>query len=363
MRASPTVWSFLGATSAFVSLAACALATQSVPNADLVGTWKWVVPRPPDEKIPADRLFKQVLILRADGTFELHIENYVMYELIGNDSGTYKRDGDSVVLDGRGSEVLEDGTSRQHHDHPFRLVLKLVGGALVARMNDGLEGETFRRQSTDVPAILAKPAAPAFDPKALAVIREVQRVYASVKSFSGSGTTMTREVRTDFQLVYQGPDKLFVSISEGSFDQRHGNASCMWINGKHAWASRAKIGATPKAAQPLPIKAAMRLADPSGRTTAFIPPLLMPKMLGPSSFFTGIRAASVDLDEKVRGRPCFGLLMIRKNGALLRVWIDKALYVVLESDDETADISTVFHGQLDPKLSPQDRWFSPPKTH
>lgn len=188
-------------------------------KADLaVGKWKALPPADGPE-----RFWYWTLDIREDGTFHQHRDLRIMVNILGDGSGTWRREPGGVRLDGQADESFDDGYGKSRKKIPINDLLIEKEGRLIIRQS--LSGEkpdpsmdlVFRRVASLERD--PEPPPPPPDKRAVAIWAACRRTYRSFTSYRATGSGVhpgerNRPLNARFTLSYTRASGLFLEIKD-----------------------------------------------------------------------------------------------------------------------------------------------------
>jgi len=349
-----------------VTIAFCLVcATGCHRHSELSGTW---VVQLPDQEEGIDAhdamLPKWTLTLYDDGTFTQYLENHVMVTAIMHSSGKYTRSGDTLTLNGTSEAYTDDGYRKGTHKDPLTMRLKYSGGALI--MSDDQTGDVvFRREGSHAPP-KPKPQPRASDPKAVQIVHEMQRRYASLNTYSDEGKMtssgagfMAKSAR--FQTRFLRPRKFRFQAIE-MLNGKEWNKDVVWSDGKKAWLYMYQMGGLESSSEERRLGNALStISITPGYAAILIPELLLPADFGEPHIDTFFKQISLAGEENVSGKDCYVIRLSNPGGMDLKLWVDRSSYLILRAFDKLANATISYQPKRDVKIAESEFEFSPPK--
>jgi hypothetical protein len=99
----------------------------------------------------------------------------------------------------------------------------------------------------------------------------------------------------------------------------------------------------------------------SGYETMLVPALLLPAEFGEPTFAASFDEISLAGEEKVSGKDCYVLGLRRSEGMELKLWVDKASYLIRRAFDPSANATMNYHPRCDIKIPESEFGFAPPQ--
>jgi outer membrane lipoprotein-sorting protein len=305
-----------------------------------------------------------ILTMKEDDTFTLHLEMRVMMSLHMDATGSYTRRGDTITLTGVREGFMNDGYSKDiFQNEPWTMQLKYSKGSL-ADPGDRFPILVCRREGAKPPP-KPKPRPRPSDPRALAIVREMQQRYATLTSYSDEGTLRPSERNAfpgdlNFRTRFARPHRFrfqVVAIEGGKPWERN----IIWSNGKKSrwYSEHLGYGGTHERAL---ISALCTIAPTSGTTSMLVPSLLLPVDFDGPTVEASSEGLSLEGEEQVSGKDCYVIGINGPDGLREKLWIEKSRYLILRVIYTMPPTATItYQPKRNIKIPESEFEFSPPK--
>ncbi|CAN5525080.1 hypothetical protein BH11ARM1_BH11ARM1_13360 [soil metagenome] len=279
------------------------------------------------------------LELRDNGTYESHLTSNVMMQVKSDSKGTYTVIGKVVRLQGSKTTFMDDGYKKGTTTAAEDLSLKIESGSLVEKLADDFS-IYFRKVGAGPPPIPKLPALAKSDPKALKIVREVERMYRSLSSYRDKGSAISDDgfsaKNVKFETYLMGRRNF--GFKARSFDGKEeiDHVEIAWDGKKTRW-TQPEYGVN----ESRPLANAMSIVQVEfGDSAELVPSLLLPKEMLRSPFESRFGQVTQLPDETVRGRLCLVVKLKTLTGDVTTLWIDKTLKLI-RRESESVRKSTI----------------------
>lgn len=303
---------------------------------------------------------KWTLTLKADGSFEESIENRVMMDLASNGRGTYTRQGNRVTFRGTATYRSDDGYAKDSGTKPIAYDFTHVNGALIQKGRGSGPDMVFRRVGDPAPPS-DKPVVQQSDPKAAALLKLVEKRYASLSSYSDEGTMKSSgkgfmAKHAKFTTRLKRP-KLFrfeeVLLEAGKVYDKN----VVWSDGKLSWLYMGSVGGSDEKGI---ANALSTISATSGYETMLVPSLLLPKEFKGGSLSEQFKEIVLGPFEKVNNKECQVIQLSNPGRMKLQLWIEAKTSLILRAHDTLADATITYNPSANISIEAKDFKFSPP---
>jgi outer membrane lipoprotein-sorting protein len=261
-----------------------------------------------------------------------------------NSSGTYTRSGDTLTLTGTSVSYSDDGYRKGTDKDTLTMKLKYADSMLT--ILDNQDSDLVLRRKGDHAPLKQKPLPRPSDPKAVQIIHEMQRRYATLNSYSDEGT-LTSSGRgfmaenAKFQTRFVRPHKFRFQVIELA-DGKELGRNVVWSDGKKTWLYTFDYGG-PGGSEERGLGNALSTISPtSGYETMLVPALLFPAEFGESEIDAFYEEISLTGEEKVSGKDCYVISMFNPGGMDLKLWVDKSSYLIMRTFDRRLNSTTIY---------------------
>jgi hypothetical protein len=343
------------------------IAIRALQRDPLVGKWE---PIAPDEMfgtdVPKEERPQWILTLNADGSFTEHMESHIMMNFVSDAKGAYKHQKDNLTLDGSSKVFTDDGYSKGTETVPVHRTFRVKGDKLIENGEEkgemGLNLIYARvgtpRETTPQPQ---KPKLTA-DPKAVDILKAVDKTYASLKTYSDQGTLegsgegfMYKHAR--FTTRFSRPNKFFFSV-EGVENGKAYDRNAVWTDGKKEWLYMGMDGALGER----DIRASLGTISPtSGIETTLIPDLLAITKHPEDSLvnqFGGIHLGSVETIGSIK---CQKVKLQGETGQQLDIWVGLTNHLIYRAYDDSRKATITYHPKTNVRFGAHDFTFKVPR--
>ncbi len=282
------------------------------------------------------------LTLRADSTYAYEMQSSFMGPMSVKAEGKFERAGESLELKGTMTARARDGQKESTESGPHRLSLKLENGMLTYKDGKG-DAYFFRREGTGPPPSPPELKLKASDPAAVALLRKVEKTYASLKTYLDTGTVKSQGggfVAKDarFRTLFERPSKFRFEASQLVDGREFDRTEVTW-DGSTCWWYTTEFGETTER----PLGNALGIVSLTfGPEANLVPPLLMPDAFRGSGLAEIYPEISLLPDENLGDRAC-AVLQLRSKGAYAtKLWIDKSTNMIVRLYEDLRDVTVTF---------------------
>jgi outer membrane lipoprotein-sorting protein len=336
-------------------------------HSELIGTWVAQWPDQMERAATDDAMLpKLTLTLYDDGTFTYYVETHVMANAVMFSSGKYARTGNIVTLSGTRKIYMDDGYQKGTDKSAWSERLSYTGNRL--RMgNNSRWDPVFRREGDHTPLKpQPQPQPRPSDPKAVQIVHEMQRRYASLNTYSDEGTLRSSGTgfmasNARFRTRFDRPHKFRFQVTEFA-DGEELDKNVIWSNGKKSWWYENETGEGEGGIEERGLASALCAISPgAGYETMLVPALLLPADFGEPHIDAFFKEISLAGEESVSRKNCYVIRLSNPGGMDLKLWVDKSSYLILRAFDKVANATISYQPKRDIKIADAEIAFSAPK--
>ncbi|MBA3725479.1 MAG: hypothetical protein H0W86_03275 [Armatimonadetes bacterium] len=295
----------------------------------------------------------QKLILRPNNSYTFQMESTAMMQASVKAQGTYSRTGDDLRLTGTMTSFMDDGYKKGSRSGPHQMSLRIENDMLA--MRDGKNDPFyFRKVGTGPPPIPPELQLEESDSAALALLRKVEKTYASLLSYmdagtvkSGGGGFVAKDAK--FRTLFQRPSKFRFEASQFDGGKEFDRVEITWNGGAKCWWYTTEFGETADR----PLANAMSIAAVNfGPEIDLVPPLLLPDAFRGATLAEQYPEVTLLKDEMIDGRECSVLGLKSKGTDVTKLWIDKKNHMILRLYEELREVIVTFKPSTNAQLKP-----------
>ncbi|MBX3118562.1 MAG: hypothetical protein KF784_05825 [Fimbriimonadaceae bacterium] len=341
-------------------IAGCSSGTKAASS--LTGKWTAQFPEP-DKNAgikEGDTSTQWTITFHKDGTFEEHASTKTMANMDRKVKGTFRQEGNRVILKGTAQISMDDGYKKTAQTEPSEMSLTIAEGKLVIE-NADLGNVVFKREGSRPTLEASSESAEVGDySEAAKLIKDVEGMYGKLNSYADEGTFessgsgfMAKEAL--FETRFQRP-KLFRFTASAIENGKKYDTNAVWSDGSKSWIYMEMSGGSEERG----IAAGLSTITVGTRTApTLIPSLLMPSQFQRSELSRLFGGATMEPETKVDGKLCF---VLKQNGvAGGTLWIEKSTLLIRKLVMSTGNAVTVYKPRPNATIPSSEFTFKAPK--
>jgi outer membrane lipoprotein-sorting protein len=343
-------WAFL-----FGILVICGGCSSQKPTDSVVGKYVgWQIVNGEASVADGSQGITEKLELKADGTFHYQLNSNVMVSIAAQADGTYKHVGNEVNLTGTLRGTADDGYKKSDEDRPYILKTSFQNGSLVEKGNSTVE-HYFRKVGTGSPTLPGKYKLKEADSSAVELLKGVEKVYASMKSFTATGTLESKGAgfapkKAKFKVLYQSPSNFRFEASALDGNTEYDRTEITWSGGENCWWYTKEFGENTNR----PLGNALGIIGVSfGSEADFLPRLLLPNQLGGASLTKRYPEISFLPNETLNGQICMVFQMRSKGANITKLWVAESTGLIVRYFNSIRGETITIDSQMDEPIDPK----------
>lgn len=296
---------------------------------------------------------KDRLTLKGDGTYSYELVSTAMAQVTVTASGKFKRSGENLLLTGTMTATGTDGATSGSQSGPHTLELHLENGMLARSDATGVPFY-YRKEGTGPPPVPEKLRLQPSEPDALALVEKVEKTYASLKSYSDTGTIKSggggfAAKDAKFTTAFERPSKFRFVATNLEGGKEFERTEITW-DGKTCWWYSTEFGETTER----PLGNALSISSVTYAYADFVTELLLPVEMRSSRLLEKYPEATLLPDETISGKLCAVLKLKKKDSFATTLWIDKVSNLVMRISEDLRGVTVNLSPKANPTLSTDD---------
>ncbi|MEI8282171.1 MAG: hypothetical protein WCG75_07195, partial [Armatimonadota bacterium] len=262
--------------------------------------------------------------------------------------------GNKLSFTGTLKGKVDDGYKKDDINQPFSMTANVEKGTLIVT-DMPVDDHCFRKEGTGPPTLPGKYKLKVSDSSAVTMLKGVEKVYASMKTFSATGTVESKGAgfapeKAKFKVLYQGPSKFRFEASVLDGDTEFNRTEITWSGGEKCWWYTKEFGENTDRS----LGNALGIAMVSfGSEAGFLPRLLLPHELGEHTLSESSLEITLLPNETIKGQKCIVFQMRSKGADVTKLWVAESTGLIVRYFDgirgETINIDSQVDKPIDPK--------------
>ncbi len=207
----------------------------------------------------------------------------------------------------------------------------------------------FRKEGTGPPTLPGKYKLKVSDSSAVTMLKAVEKIYASMKTFTATGIVESKGAgfapqKAKFKVLYQSPSKFRFEASVLDGNTEFNRTEITWSGGNNCWMYTKEFGEHTDR----PLGNALGIIAVSfGSEADFLPNLLLPQALSSESMTKTYPEVTFLPNETINGQKCMVFQMRSKGAYVTKLWVAELTGLIVRYFDSIRGETITIDSQVD----------------
>jgi outer membrane lipoprotein-sorting protein len=277
-----------------------------------------------------------------------------MMTIASQADGTYKVASNNLSMTGTLKGKVDDGYKKDDINRPFSMTANIEKGTLIVT-DMPVDDHCFRKEGTGPPTLPGKYKLKVSDSSAVTMLKGVEKVYASMKTFSATGTVESNgggfaPKKAKFKVLFESPSKFRFEASVLDGDKEYDRTEISWSGGDKCWWYTKEFGEHTDRS----LSNALRISMVSfGAEADFLPDLLLPHAMNSESLTKTYPEVTFLPNEVINSQKCMVFQLRSKGADVTKLWVAESTGLIVRYFDGIRGETILIDSQVDKPIDPK----------